>query len=425
MWQQATASHKNRIIQDINAMEVNGRSNWQVGFNFTFKLIENSLKHVQAKNIFSCKLENIALLFFSDGLFNMPAGSTDDDLVRIVGHHVQKIESKGDFHIHPFFYSLGNSDVGQVAKQIACSSSVDGYWAPISSAIAPGNVTVGYQSLFSTPMGTNAFYNYTSWSAPYTFATSGELGYTVSGLVYNRDVEPPRYMGAVGMDISAEAARQLYGGTMDQTVKALNEIIGNINLEDYNATCEQQRINLTYCETQSMRQLNGGNEAICIPKEIDIAADELEDILPTEVIGGDIELNVTDENITANVTSDFLLGDNTVEDEGPTEDEVKEAIFDSVLNCSKGFIAHCAGYDEYPDDLWRNVNLQGQTYIDRVCCEVGTNDVSNKCPKLDEVRDTKLSDTQIFVIMFVSLALVELVACYFCFYYRKRRNSSR
>lgn len=137
------------------------------------------------------------------------------------------------------------------------------------------------------------------------------------------------------MDIQLAAAQSLYGGTMNETMIAMNEIVNNIKLLNYNTSCEQQKIDLNYCETQSMRQENGGNRAICLPKEIDVPQDVVE-----ELVQPDIELNITDANFTGNITGDELLGD-TVEitsKEGPTEDEIEEAVFEDVLNCSKGFV---------------------------------------------------------------------------------------
>ena len=185
------------------------------------------------------------------------------------------------------------------------------------------------------------FRNYTSWSAPYNFSSSGELGYTVSGLVYNRDIEPPRFMGAVGMDISAEAARYLFGGenvTMEETIEVMYEIINNMKETEFSATCEQQRINLTYCETQSIRHLSGGNAAICLPPKVDLTTEQAKELLPA--IDGDIILNITDQNVTANITGDELLDPNG-EVDSTTDDEKGEAIFDQVLNCSKGFLSPC------------------------------------------------------------------------------------
>lgn len=347
LWQKATDKHKEQLIDEINAIDVSGRSNWIAGYRFAFDLIKNSLlrQSEDTEETYACELENIALLFFSDGSYNLPGGFTDEQVINFVSSNVKEVEAMGDYHLHTFLYSVGNTDTNQIMKQTACE--VDGYWTPVSGKMPPGNVTNGYQALFSTPMGTQAFYNYTSWSAPYNFTSSGKLGYTISGLVYNREVEPPLFMGAVGMDISAEAARQLYGGTLEETVQAMNEIIDEIKETKFNATCDQQRINLTYCEVQSLRQLAGGNGAVC----------ELPDA------------NVTNLNVT---------GD--------------DATLDVFSNCSKGFLTNCPGYDEYPSELWQNVNLQGKSYHDRVCCEVGTNNVSSNCPELDVVRDTKLSD---------------------------------
>ena len=339
LWQKATTDYKERLVAEINDIEVSGRSNWIAGYNFAFELIRNSLRKNADVDTYACELENIALLFFSDGSYNLPGGITDEQVINFISSNVKEVEAMGDYHLHTFLYSVGNTDTNQIMKQISCE--VDGYWTSVSGKMSPGNVTNGYQALFSTPMGTQAFYNYTSWSEPYIFTSSGKLGYTVSGLVYNRDVQPPLFMGAVGMDISADAARQLYGGTMEETVQAMNEIIDEIKETKFSATCDQQRINLTYCEVQSLRQLAGGSGAVCAAPEV----------------------SVTNQNIT-----------------------------DVFSNCSEGFLTHCPGYDEYPTELWRNVNLQGKTYHDRVCCEVGTNNVSSNCPELDVIRDTKLSD---------------------------------
>ena len=174
LWQKATKSHKKKIIDDIHKIDTRGRSNWVSGFDFAFKVIENSLKYIEATdNATSCELENIALLFFSDGEYNLPAGVTDKEIVDVVSDHVKVIEGMGDYHIFPFFYSLGNSgkpftfyqqyfyfneahylmlcfsprssiDMNHVSKELSCA--VDGYWIPVKSdTITPANLTMDYQ----------------------------------------------------------------------------------------------------------------------------------------------------------------------------------------------------------------------------------------------------------------------------------------
>lgn len=181
-------------------------------------------------------------------------------------------------------------------------------------------------------MGTEAFYNYTSWSKPYEFSTTGETGYTISASVYNREIKPPVFSGTVGMDIGIEAAVKLYGGSENETVTALNEIITDITDTQYNTTCAQQRINLTYCETQSSRQMNGGNQAICIPPNM-TSTDEA--IVLSD--NNDVVTNITatNETVLVNITED--LGDK------PTPNEIEEVIFDKLLNCSQGFLKQCPG----------------------------------------------------------------------------------
>ena len=317
LWEEASADHVVRLIEAVNDIEGVGRSNWMKGFDFAFDLIESSLQRIIANDKKSCTVENIALLFFSDGRMNLPSGISDQEVVDFVSSRVKSVESRGYFHLHSFLYSLGNSDVKQVAKQISCA--VDGYWKSVTSTGSPANVTNGYVTLFSTLMGSEFFYNYTAWSDPYIFVSSGEPGYTVSALVYNRDVLPPRFQGAVGMDISAIAAQEIYGGTMEETQQAIKEITSSIIRSNFNVTCDQQKIDLTYCETQSIRHLEGGDASICFPNTT--VLQKVIDEVSTTIIPHDNSTNSTKENPR----------------------NIDEVIFDYFLNCSKAFIPPCPG----------------------------------------------------------------------------------
>jgi len=401
IWEKASKTAVQNIINGVNELEVNGRSNWNEAFDFAFDLIDNSLNSVAAAgDEIYCDLENIAVLFFSDGEYNLPAGATDDSVVSLVSTRVNETENMGDYHVHMFLYSLGYNDPTGVEKQISCA--VDGYWKPVLLGTSPLNVTNGYQTLFSTPMGTNAFYNYTTWSKPYNF-TSGRLGYTVSALVYDREVEPPRFEGAVGMDVSVDAAMRLFNGTSSETQIAIQQITQNITATNYSTTCDQQRINLTKCEIQSIRHYAGGNSALCFPENTQTVS-----TTPATLPASNATTNTTEG---PNDTVDFV-----------TDEEL--TFFDDVLNCSKAFVQPCPGYEEYPTDLWRNVDMAGKTYQERVCCEVGTNKPSDQCPELDEVPDTRIPDAAIFGMLFASLVVVEIIGCYFCFYVRKRRPNT-
>lgn len=68
-----------------------------------------------------------------------------------------------------------------------------------------------------------------------------------------------------------------------------------------------------------------------------------------------------------------------------------------------------------------NVNLQGEDFKDRVCCEVETDKLSKECPFLDNTQHNVTQDT-IFGVLFGFLVVIELIGCYLCFYLRKKRN---
>jgi len=153
---------------------------------------------------------------------------------------------------------------------------------------------------------------------------------------------------------------------------------------------------LTPCEIQSIRHYSGGDDAVCIPQK-------------------------NSQTTSTNTSATFPLFNVTT---NSTEDVENEVIFLDLLNCSKTFKLSCPGYNEYPTELWRNVEMSGLTYQERVCCEVGTNETSENCPELDEDSSTRISNAVIFGILFASLVVVELLGCYFCFYFRGSKQSA-
>jgi hypothetical protein len=142
LWEKATSVNKERIISYIENIEVNGRSDVVEGLELTFDLIRNSLNQINGQGTQGCNLENIALLFFSDGDFN--TGNTKEEIVDSFSFYVEEVENMGDYHVATFLYSIGNPN--QVMKQISCA--LDGYWTPVLGTSTPGNVTSGYQVLF-------------------------------------------------------------------------------------------------------------------------------------------------------------------------------------------------------------------------------------------------------------------------------------
>lgn len=191
-WKPANNSNIQLLIDEVDALQASGRSNWLEGFDLAFDVIDNSLEHINSNGTDECKVENVALLFFSDGAMNLPVGITDQEIIQFVASRVRSAEAigeGGDFYVHPFYFSVANDDPIQLTKDISCASG--GIWKPLTEEMGPGYATIGYETLFSTPMGTNLFYNFTTWSDPYTFTSSGKTGVCVQRTLI--EIDAPCY----------------------------------------------------------------------------------------------------------------------------------------------------------------------------------------------------------------------------------------
>lgn len=211
----------------------------------TFDLVDASLKKIVLDNKDDCKVENIGLLFFSDGEMNLPGDVTDAEITDYVASRIQSAEAisaNGDFQIHSFLYSIANTNPEQLSKKISCAAG--GIWKPLTEGTSVQNATMGYDALFSTPMGGDTHLNFTTWSDPYTFTSSGETGYTVSALLYDRSIAPPRFIGAVGIDFLLSAAMKIYQASEEETIKAIKRLTSFISQANLNMTCKQQKIDL-------------------------------------------------------------------------------------------------------------------------------------------------------------------------------------
>jgi hypothetical protein len=193
------------------------------------------------------------------------------------------------------------------------------------------------------------------------------------------------------MDVLVAAAQKVYGGTEEETETAIKRITTYISNANLDVTCAEQSLNLSYCELQSLRHFSGGKSSLCVPDAVTLEGNETDAAAPSLMLALD-------------------------SDDGESYDVLQQ------LNCSKAFSYPCPGKDEYPKNLWNNVNLQDLPFEKRVCCEVGTSVVTTQCPKLDQVNSLGFSNEMIFAFIFVPLAVIELVGCYFCFYRKRKRG---
>ena len=143
-WQPANDSNIEELIDKVNALQPSRRSNWLEGFTVAFDLIDNSLLIDVNSTQDGCKVENVGLLFFSDGDMNLPQGITNLEVTKFVETRILAAEAiSDDIQIYPFLYSIANADPLQAAKEISCATN--GLWKPLTEEMGPENATNGYE----------------------------------------------------------------------------------------------------------------------------------------------------------------------------------------------------------------------------------------------------------------------------------------
>ncbi len=70
-----------------------------------------------------------------------------------------------------------------------------------------------YYKLFALGLGDKRNKYFVAWVEPYSYATGGDKGTTVSAPVYDRSVNPPLFIGVVGVDFTVKFMEEIVGGT--------------------------------------------------------------------------------------------------------------------------------------------------------------------------------------------------------------------
>lgn len=106
-------------------------------------------------------------------------------------------------------------------KSIACSTN--GIWSKIPDNDDIAKYMSSYYKLFAMGLGDNANKNFVAWVEPYPFATSGDMGTTISAPVYDRSVSPNMFIGVIATDFTVEFMKEIVGGSdsYNEVLKAL------------------------------------------------------------------------------------------------------------------------------------------------------------------------------------------------------------
>jgi len=243
----ATIRNKERLIEAINELEANGATNFYDAFDTAFNSLE---KTIRSESTSGC---NIAVLFMTDGQSTVGPGK--DEVISLVNDRTEQLATNFNRNTTVFTYSLGYQADHDVTKSIACSTG--GIWTPVDE-LTGDLVTAmsSYYKLFALGLGDGGNEDFAAWVEPYMFRNpAGKMGTTVSVPVYDRSVNPPLFLGVVGVDSYMDAIEKVLGE--DSTSSTMLERFVLLS------TARCPKIVLSECELDALRFLGGGKEATC------------------------------------------------------------------------------------------------------------------------------------------------------------------
>ena len=250
----ATADNKKELLSAIDGFEAVGSTNFISAFSAAFKVMQDSYaveRHVPC---------NTAILFLTDGEATSPDEYTvaqrENETMSLVTTGLRELENRLGYPVFLFTYSISESQAAahRFPRQLACGSTDHGIWSKIVDVDEIVESLTSYYSVFSLGLGSGDNADFTAWVEPYAFATGGIMGTTVSAPVYDRTIDPPQFLGAVGVDFPLVAIDKTLDG---DSQKSLDEIVKRSK-----AVCPA--LKLGQCALESFRRRGlAGNEALC------------------------------------------------------------------------------------------------------------------------------------------------------------------
>lgn len=302
----ANEDNKAKLKAAVMDLTPKGETNYLAAFDRAFYMIDRSTKLEYTSDCHS------AILFLTDGEMTSPDNTTKNEVINLIETR------QNELGIYPyiFLYGLGaGAEKGKAAadlKSMACE--LGGMWSYIEDGGNLAAAMANYYKLFALGLGEGENEGFRAWVDPYTFATSGILGTTVSAPVYDRTVSPSVLVGAVGIDFPMSAMDQALGVSAASR-ETLDKLVRR-------STAYCPKLNLSNCGIQSLRRAAGGDEALC--------PDECSDFVGIE-----------------------------------------------TTDCSNSTSPNNSSITEYlPDDFWANLENQDVSFIDRACCVEGESRVN-------------------------------------------------
>ncbi|KAL7540189.1 hypothetical protein ACHAXR_009925 [Thalassiosira sp. AJA248-18] len=243
----ATKENKALLIKAINDLNASGATNFYDAFDVAFSAIDSTIRNESTSGC------NVAVLFMTDGQISEGPGA--NEVINLVNERTAQLATNFNRKTTVFTFSLGVQADHDVTKSIACSTN--GIWTPVDDLTGDlVSAMSSYYKLFALGLGEGGNEDFASWVEPYEFANpAGKTGTTVSAPVYDRSVEPPLFVGVVGVDMYMDALEQVLGE--DATSSTMLQRFVQLS------TARCPKIDLTECELDALRFLGGGEEATC------------------------------------------------------------------------------------------------------------------------------------------------------------------
>ena len=159
-------------------------------FEVAFDAIDNTIKKEASSGC-----NNIAILFMTDGKIS----SGQFDVIELVNSYTDHIATEHGMDTTIFTFSLGETADHEVTKTLACSTG--GIWTPVSDYTDDLiDAMSSYYKLYTLGLGEGNNEDFAAWVEPYEFHNpKGKIGTTVSVPVFDRSVNPPLFLGVVGV----------------------------------------------------------------------------------------------------------------------------------------------------------------------------------------------------------------------------------
>jgi len=213
-----------------------------------------------------------------------------------------------------FAYSVSeDASVESFPRDLACA--VDkGVWSKIETDEEIWDSLTSYYQLFALGLGGGKNQDWSAWVEPYQYSSSGVLGTTVSAPVYDRDKQPPLFLGVVGFDFRLSAIDvALEGGSQ----KTLERVIKH-------STAKCPSLELDLCTMESFRRSgSAGDDALCTNEcsNEDFADIEPEKCTTQHDYPRELWANTNAEGLSYEEKACCIVGENKPSDQCPAKTE--------------------------------------------------------------------------------------------------------